>query len=1238
MSPRFHHILILLCLPLLLTDCAADRPFYAEKPAVAEPPEHRLIYSVFLVGDTGNVSADTLNPTLKVLQRKLLAAGERSAVVFLGDQLYPRGIPPEGTSRREIQERRLSQQLDALKEYPGRIVLIPGNHDWANSGKEGLAAVQRMESFVESYLDRGNIFLPDNGFPGPVDLELMDKDEDSSLGRDIRLLILDTQWWLHPHQKSFGDTGEYELHDSGDFVNELTDIMRKRRNDHLIVAGHHPLFSNGTHGGSFPWERHLLPPVGGSLYILYRKFLGFEQDIPHFRYQTLKGELLRSFKQAESLVYAAGHEHLLQHNILQEGRYSQHHVVSGSGSDSDYAARGKGASFVSRRQGFAVVTYYADRSSWLEFWDGENQLLYRRRLLAPTENPFSGISEDSTSRPEEISRSLRDSIATVAANPAYDEAGWVHRTVLGSHNRQLWATPVEAPIFDLEAVRGGLKPLKMGGTGQSTTLRLQDKAGRTYVLRSVDKEAARIWDASLRNTFASDLAQDQFSILNPYGAFIVPRLAETAGIYHTHPELYVIPDDPRLGRFSKVMKGELALFEERPDDDMSHAPHLSGSEEVISSRALFREVEGDIDHRVDQKMFMKNRLLDLLISDWDRHEDQWRWAAFEPADKKGKIYRPIPRDRDMAFIFMNGIVPTVGKASFFIEYQDFRNSYGNLKGLTKNSLSLSRRFTNELGRNEWKSAADSLRKVLDDETIDQAVARMPEEIYAAKGSAIGSVLKQRRDKLTDVALEYYALMARVSDVVGSHKRELFIIESYPGDSLRVQVKKLKKGGEIERTYFNRTYYANETREVRIYGLGGDDRFEIGPYGSDAIRVRVIGGSGRDEFTGPGDTPATILIYDNRKGSTFRNIGSFRIRASERPDVNRYEYGFQYNRTDPLLYFGSNRDDGLFFGGGIRYTRHGFRKQPAAAIHRFRGNFAVQTQAFNLRYDGHFARLAGEWDGSLSMDMLLPNNIRNFYGLGNETDDSNRQNDFYQARLWQYRIKPLLQRTVATGISFSAGPYFQVTKVRQDEGRFVGQPQAGISANTFDDQWFAGAEAGLKLVSLDHFINPRQGFRWNSRAALNLGVRNTTRTYGTISSSLSLYASPVLNPQLTIATRFAMRHHWGAFPFYESNTLGGKNTLRGLLSHRYSGRSSFVNNIEGRAKLFDFQNYLLGGEFGVLGFFDHGRVWTDGENSRRWHYGAGGGVWLSLFDMAMIRGSLGFAEGSYNMLAGAGFFF
>ena len=59
------------------------------------------------------------------------------------------------------------------------------------------------------------------------------------------------------------------------------------------------------------------------------------------------------------------------------------------------------------------------------------------------------------------------------------------------------------------------------------------------------------------------------------------------------------------------------------------------------------------DHFIDQLAFARARLLDLLVGDWDRHEDQWRWAKFKQDDDI-KLYRPIPRDRDNVFFWSDG--------------------------------------------------------------------------------------------------------------------------------------------------------------------------------------------------------------------------------------------------------------------------------------------------------------------------------------------------------------------------------------------------------------------------------------------------------------------------------------------------------------------------------------------------------------------------------------------------------
>ena len=277
--------LLILGLPLIWIGCSTPNFYISEEQLQEERPERPasddLVYKIFLIGDTGAPARHSMEPSFALLNELLNKAGSQSAVIFLGDNIYPSGLPDSTHPGRRLAENILNRQLSILDGFEGRMIFIPGNHDWLSGGAEGL---NRQKEYIEKYLNREDVFLPEGGFPGPVEVELMDKDEHPDLREDIRLIILDTQWWLQKDNKPLGETGEYMLNDAGDFLRELQNTLLERRNDHVMVLGHHPLFSNASHGGYFPLKTHLLPPVFGSLYVGYRKFFGYPQDIAHPRY------------------------------------------------------------------------------------------------------------------------------------------------------------------------------------------------------------------------------------------------------------------------------------------------------------------------------------------------------------------------------------------------------------------------------------------------------------------------------------------------------------------------------------------------------------------------------------------------------------------------------------------------------------------------------------------------------------------------------------------------------------------------------------------------------------------------------------------------------------------------------------------------------------------------------------------------------------------------------------------
>jgi hypothetical protein len=77
-------------------------------------------------------------------------------------------------------------------------------------------------------------------------------------------------------------------------------------------------------------------------------------------------------------------------------------------------------------------------------------------------------------------------------------------------------------------------------------------------------------------------------------------------------------------------------------------------------------------------------------------------------------------------------------------------------------------------------------------------------------------------------------------------------------------------------------------------------------------------------------------------------------------------------------------------------------------------------------------------------------------------------------------------------------------------------------------------------------------------------------------------------------------------------------LRGYRRNQYAGRSSLYQNTELRLKLLRYDTYLLPLNVGVLGLVDHGRVFSDGEHSRKFHRGIGGGVWVDFLNQTLLN--------------------
>lgn len=325
-------------------------------------------FSIFLIGDAGDAVLQPRSDILNVLGRELSKVNGEGAIIFLGDNIYPDGLPPENSENRAEAEEKMLAQIETVKDFEGPVYFIPGNHDWESSGENGLEYINRQEEFVEKHMGRGNVFLPDYGEAGPVSIILSDKDSSETLNYTIGLVIMDTQWWLHPYEKPYPGDSETTEQAREQIMANLSDQLSDLKEDEVIFAAHHPLYTFGRHGNKFPLKTHLVPPVFGSIYALYRNIWGYTQDINHKHYSKMKEGILSAADENQNLIFAGGHEHSLQFIPVIENNSQYHQIVSGSATRSSYVRKQRGPVYTFENEGFAVIHYYPDRSKKVEFF------------------------------------------------------------------------------------------------------------------------------------------------------------------------------------------------------------------------------------------------------------------------------------------------------------------------------------------------------------------------------------------------------------------------------------------------------------------------------------------------------------------------------------------------------------------------------------------------------------------------------------------------------------------------------------------------------------------------------------------------------------------------------------------------------------------------------------------------------------------------------------------------------
>jgi hypothetical protein len=431
--------------------------------------------------------------------------------------------------------------------------------------------------------------------------------------------------------------------------------------------------------------------------------------------------------------------------------------------------------------------------------------------------------------------------------------------------------------------------------------------------------------------------------------------------------------------------------------------------------------------------------------------------------------------------------------------------------------------------------------------------------------------------------------------------------------------------------YNRIFDERETEEIRLYGLNGDDIFEIDPDVTSKIRLRLIGGKGNDTFDLKGKVKNHLYDITYEK-NVLLSTSYTKKKFSSDPTVNEYKTtGYNYNTYRfPIINVGFNPEDRLMVGVGFSAKNYGFRKDPYSAYQKLTSLYALGHQAYQVKYQGIFNDVIFHKDLLVNAEIVNPT-LNNFFGFGNQTEKiSGKSLEYYRSRYNYIQSDLLLRRRFNDILSTSYGPtyYHYWSKYEDNKSRILGNPSTvGLdSADVYTTKDYLGGKFKIDVNYLNDQLFPSRGVEWYTEFTSLFGLSGGGKNLTKLTSDMTVYASLNNERKFFAIIRLGGGHIFSKnYEYFQALNLGSNNFIRGFRKNRFSGSSLLYGSTELRVKLFRSQSYFLPGDVGVIGFYDIGRVYKKEEVSHRWHNSFGGGLYYAPFNLAVVSATVGISK-------------
>jgi hypothetical protein len=468
------------------------------------------------------------------------------------------------------------------------------------------------------------------------------------------------------------------------------------------------------------------------------------------------------------------------------------------------------------------------------------------------------------------------------------------------------------------------------------------------------------------------------------------------------------------------------------------------------------------------------------------------------------------------------------------------------------------------------------------------------------------------------AAGYYNSLVKEVEITGTKERDYFEVKQLGDEGTHVTIYPLNSSGEKEAVpYYLKIFVANETKEIRLYGLDGNDVYSAEGQANNGIKIRIIGGPATDSITDR-TTGANkwLHIYDNNE-----NVFDITDRAKKHlsSDTSIHSYRYDAYKGDksgfkPTVFY--SNEDRFYVSLGYQSLKHAWRKEPFRSKQGIYLNYSLSQRALSIYYTGIVNQFIGKWNLGLN---AMYDFVRwtNFYGIGNETRMETMDRNFYRMRTREFLGSVGLNRKLGEYHKIGFSGFFQTVNIINDKERFISRNLTGT--DLFSNRYFAGGRFDYLFNNVNDPVLPSKGLTFFGNATYTQDVQEQNRDLMGFAGNLYFYLP--LARKLILAVRTGGATVNGKPQFYQLPTIGGGQTLRGYRRDRFYGKTTFYNSNE-LQWVTNLKSTLFNGRIGLIALYDIGRVWQPNENSDQWHRGYGGGFLMVPFEKIMVSVTYG----------------